>query len=68
MRENTERPVTLTEGTNRLVGCDGAQILDAALQALDEEAADRAQSGPKLWDGRAAERLVGVLSRGVVRR
>ena len=68
MRENTERPVTITEGTNRLVGCDGAQILEAALRTVEGEAEDRVPRIPDLWDGRAAERLAQVLTRGIVRR
>ena len=59
LRENTERPVTVTEGTNRLVGSDSAQIIDAAQSVLD----GRWKSGnrPELWDGHAAERIVNVL-------
>ena len=66
MRENTERPVTITEGTNELVGADPQRIGDAALAVLD----GRAKPGrvPELWDGHSAERLCAVLDRGVVRR
>ncbi len=60
LRENTERPVTLTEGTNRLVGTDGDLILEAVKDALE----GRFPEGkvPELWDGKAAERIVDVLA------
>lgn len=68
MRENTERPVTIAQGTNKLVGCEGKEILKEALQVVNGEAEDRSGRVPELWDGHAAERLVAILSRGVVRR
>jgi UDP-N-acetylglucosamine 2-epimerase (non-hydrolysing) len=59
VRENTERPITIEAGTNRLVGTDPAAVLHAAREAL---AAPRpAPRVPPLWDGRAAERTVGIL-------
>ncbi len=74
LRNNTERPVTLTHGTNRLVGADPDAILRVAREALaPAEAgwrtgpaapdAGRAGGGPPLWDGRAAGRIVEVLER-----
>jgi UDP-N-acetylglucosamine 2-epimerase (non-hydrolysing) len=59
LRENTERPITLTEGTNRLVGTDP----DAIVAAVDEILAGRAPAGrrPALWDGRAAVRIADVV-------
>lgn len=59
LRENTERPITIEEGTNLLAGTDPAAILLAAEQVLD----GRAKVGrrPELWDGRAAERIVEIL-------
>jgi UDP-N-acetylglucosamine 2-epimerase (non-hydrolysing) len=64
LRENTERPITTTLGTNRLVGADVARIVDA----LDEVLAAPMPSPPALplWDGLAAERIVSVLDHEVV--
>ena len=61
LRENTERPVTMTEGTNCLVGRDREKILGA----VDRVLAGRWPRGevPKYWDGRAAPRIVKVLER-----
>jgi UDP-N-acetylglucosamine 2-epimerase (non-hydrolysing) len=60
-RENTERPITVTEGTNRLVGTDP----EAVAVALDEELAGSGRAGrvPELWDGGAAGRILHVLLR-----
>jgi UDP-N-acetylglucosamine 2-epimerase (non-hydrolysing) len=58
VRPNTERPITLTEGTNRLVAPTEAAILEAAREALG----DGARAGrPELWDGRTAPRIVDAL-------
>jgi UDP-N-acetylglucosamine 2-epimerase (non-hydrolysing) len=59
LRANTERPITTTLGTNRLVGVDAGRIAAAAMQALEEEA--RPARIP-LWDGRTAGRIVDALS------
>jgi UDP-N-acetylglucosamine 2-epimerase (non-hydrolysing) len=58
-RENTERPVTVTEGTNRLVGLDPHHVAEA----VDALLAGRAPAGrtPEYWDGRAAERILTVI-------
>ncbi|HET89363.1 MAG TPA: hypothetical protein ENN99_01270 [Chloroflexi bacterium] len=66
LRENTERPVTVTQGTNRIVGHDPGRIVREALAVLDGEG----QGGrtPELWHGRAAERIVAVLHSGGRRR
>ena len=58
LRENTERPITLTEGTNRLVGTDPAAILEGFQAALGQPPRGRM---PALWDGQAAVRIVKVL-------
>jgi UDP-N-acetylglucosamine 2-epimerase (non-hydrolysing) len=59
LRENTERPVTLECGTNKLVGVDPACILRAANAAL-EEPPGRSRI-PELWDGKAAGRILDLL-------
>jgi UDP-N-acetylglucosamine 2-epimerase (non-hydrolysing) len=61
LRENTERPVTVECGTNRLVGRDPARILAAWREVRDARGA--AGRVPPLWDGRAAERIADVLER-----
>ncbi len=61
IRENTERPITVDQGTNTLVGVDPAAILAAA----DAVLAGGGKRGriPELWDGRAAERIAAHLAR-----
>jgi len=61
LRENTERPITLEVGSNRLVGSDPSKIIAAYREAATGCAAG--SDIPPLWDGRAAERIVEVLQR-----
>jgi UDP-N-acetylglucosamine 2-epimerase (non-hydrolysing) len=60
-RENTERPITVTEGTNRLIGLDPCRLA----VALEELLQGKGPTGkiPELWDGRAAERILAILHR-----
>ena len=62
LRDNTERPVTITHGTNRLVGLHARRIIDEAGAILRDGRA-AAPPLPPLWDGKAAERIVEVLAR-----
>jgi UDP-N-acetylglucosamine 2-epimerase (non-hydrolysing) len=59
LRPNTERPVTVSDGTNQLVGTDPEKISAAVGRILagDWPAGRR----PPLWDGKAASRIVDVL-------
>jgi UDP-N-acetylglucosamine 2-epimerase (non-hydrolysing) len=65
LRENTERPITISQGTNLLVGTDPGKIVAAARDTL----AGRGKAGrvPPLWDGHAATRIVDVLLKEVPR-
>lgn len=60
LRDNTERPVTVSMGTNVLLGLQPERI--AEVPALIGEARSRAVSIPPQWDGRAAERVADVLA------
>lgn len=59
LRENTERPVTITQGTNELLPLDQAKVLCRLDQILEGE--HREGTVPPLWDGRAAERITACL-------
>jgi UDP-N-acetylglucosamine 2-epimerase (non-hydrolysing) len=59
LRENTERPITISEGTNLLIGTDPPKILAAAQQVLRGKG--KPGGIPPFWDGHAAERIVDVL-------
>jgi UDP-N-acetylglucosamine 2-epimerase (non-hydrolysing) len=59
VRENTERPVTVSEGTNVLAGTTRRGIVDGLAEARRKTL--RSAQVPELWDGRAGERIVAVL-------
>jgi UDP-N-acetylglucosamine 2-epimerase (non-hydrolysing) len=61
LRENTERPVTITQGTNRLVGTQTAAILNGFREAMAGE--HEPQQRPPLWDGKTAGRVAAVLQK-----
>ena len=59
LRENTERPITITEGTNQLVDLNVESIVNSAREIIE----GKVKKGkiPKYWDGKTAERIVRVL-------
>ena len=59
LRENTERPVTVTQGTNLIVGTKKDTIVKAALEAIN--ATHKKMSIPEKWDGFAAKRIIDIL-------
>lgn len=61
LRENTERPITIAEGTNQVVGTVPADIVGAARLVLRDGVPARR---PALWDGHAGERIAAALVAG----
>src|SRR5262249_22209311 len=66
VRENTERPITITEGTNTLVGTSPAALVRAAETTI----ATGGKRGrvPERWDGKTAERVVDLIRDELARR
>jgi len=60
LRENTERPITITVGTNELIGKDWQRLRES----VDSILAGRWKRGscPPLWDGHASERIADLLA------
>jgi UDP-N-acetylglucosamine 2-epimerase (non-hydrolysing) len=61
LRENTERPITITHGTNLLIGRDWEKLRRGFYAALDGSRERKAP--PPLWDGKAAERIAATLTK-----
>jgi UDP-N-acetylglucosamine 2-epimerase (non-hydrolysing) len=66
LRETTERPITVTRGTNRLVGLDVERIT-SVVEGITRGPRPPS-SRPELWDGHAADRIVSILERTLVKR
>ena len=60
LRENTERPITVEEGTNTIVGSDPEKILACVTNTL--QTGGKSGMVPELWDGKAAERIAETIS------
>lgn len=61
LRENTERPITIEMGTNRVVGTAPPTIIDAATEILGDNEYFRNAQTPPLWDGKTAARICDAL-------
>lgn len=59
LRENTERPITVEEGTNELLGLDFERVLEYSRKAFRGEW--KSHRVPRLWDGNAASRIAKIL-------
>jgi len=61
LRDSTERPITITKGTNELVSLDTVAFHTDKIM----EGAWKAGTVPEMWDGRSAERIVDILSQKI---
>ncbi|MDX1735744.1 MAG: UDP-N-acetylglucosamine 2-epimerase, partial [Halioglobus sp.] len=61
LRENTERPITVEQGTNTVVGTDPQKIRACYESIIAGDS--KAGNVPRLWDGEAARRIVAVVNR-----
>jgi len=59
VRHNTERPITITEGTNELVGTDPGRLVEAGKRALS--GSWKKGKIPALWDGKSGQRIAAIL-------
>ena len=59
LRENTERPITITEGTNILVGTDTDKIIHESMEIINGK--EKQGRIPELWDDRVSARIVDIL-------
>jgi UDP-N-acetylglucosamine 2-epimerase (non-hydrolysing) len=66
LQENTERPLTVERGTNTVVGSDPSAIRRCVADVL--ATGGRCGRVPDLWDGRASERIAGVLQSWLAQR
>jgi UDP-N-acetylglucosamine 2-epimerase (non-hydrolysing) len=61
LRNTTERPVTVTHGTNRVIGTDPGRIVSEAGRVLNDP--PQPPGPPPLWDGQASQRIIDILSK-----
>jgi UDP-N-acetylglucosamine 2-epimerase (non-hydrolysing) len=61
LRKSTERPVTIKEGTNRLVRITTEDIINSYREMV-EQSKDLCPATPKLWDGKAAQRIARIIA------
>jgi len=62
VRPNTERPITIEMGTNQLVATERKALIDASFAILRNNRLTTMPSRPAFWDGRAAQRIIKVLT------
>jgi UDP-N-acetylglucosamine 2-epimerase (non-hydrolysing) len=65
LRDNTERPVTVTHGTNRVIGSSPDRVISEAIKAV--QSVRYASAAPPLWDGHASQRIVAIIRQCVKR-
>ena len=65
LRKNTERPVTVEQGTNLLVSIDNQQVVEKAMDIIDNKIKPNKKI-PELWDGKTTKRIVDILLKNIV--
>jgi|TARA_B100001964_G_C14210746_1_gene590406 UDP-N-acetylglucosamine 2-epimerase (non-hydrolysing) len=60
LRKNTERPVTVEQGTNLVVSTDADKVTEESLKVIEDNIGENRKI-PELWDGKAAERIIELL-------
>jgi len=61
LRNTTERPITLTQGTNTLVWNEKDKIIEGAMKILEDSGKSKKKDRPTFWDGKAAKRIVEII-------
>jgi len=63
LRENIERPITVEQGTNTIVGTDPDRIREVFNMTM--ETGGKTGCVPEYWDGKAAERIAEIISKKI---